>query len=140
MFLYWIESERRYVHRKDDVPKGLPIDRVDVPTTTEGLMGYLNGLISRQPDQIVVNVPEGEVHEVLDIQIDGMPLESLPPVENIPMPPVLPPMTAEAVLSRIDSPGVDVEGVVEAIAKARGHSLKRYAGAIAMRFHELEKI
>jgi hypothetical protein len=137
MFLYWIESERRYVHRKDDIPKGLPIDRVDVPTDTAGLLGYLNalvvnpiGLISPDQPPAVDDLPAREVHEVTEVFIDEKPIVEFRK----------PAMTAEAVLSRIDSPGVDVEGVVEAICKARGHALKRYAGAVAIRFHELEKI
>lgn len=135
MFLYWIESERRYVHRKDDIPKGLPIDRVDVPTSTEGLMGYLNGLVATSSLEVV----EQEIAELLPSPSVTSEPEPAPPPEIVPAR-EQPPMSAEAVLSRIDSPGVDVEGVVEAIAKARGHALKRYAGAVAIRFHELEKI
>lgn len=44
MKLYWIESEHRYVHRKDDIPKGANSEVHDIPTDLAGLMGFLNEL------------------------------------------------------------------------------------------------
>lgn len=44
MKLYWIESERRYVHRLSDVPKGVEAETRDIPTDLAGLMGHLNFL------------------------------------------------------------------------------------------------
>lgn len=119
MFLYWLASENRYVHRQADVPKGVDSERVDVPTDTAGLMGYLNNLVLSRSGTISIETPS------------ETPI--VPERES-------PPMDAGAVLSRIDSPGVDVEGVVEAIAKAKGYALRRYAGAVAVRFQELGKL
>jgi hypothetical protein len=46
-------------------------------------------------------------------------------------------MTAGAIVSRIDTPGV--EQIVEAIATSKGQTLRRFAGAVAVRFAELGK-
>jgi hypothetical protein len=46
-------------------------------------------------------------------------------------------MSAEATLSRVDNPGVDVDAIVETIGKADGYALKRYAGAVALAFREI---
>jgi len=54
-----------------------------------------------------------------------------------PAPPVPPPMTAARVVSQIDTPGI--EQIVEVIATSKGQSLRRLAGAVAVRFAELGK-
>lgn len=137
MFLYWLAAERRYVHRQSDIPKGVESERVDVPTDTAGLMAYLNSLVKIEADPnpapgemplaaipISADTPIGEIEEVKEVFIDNKPV----------------PMNAIALLSRVDSPGVNVEGVIEAIAKARGYALARYASAIAIRYQELDKL
>lgn len=43
-------------------------------------------------------------------------------------------MSACATLARMDNPGIDVDGICETIGKAKGHALKRYAGAVAIAF------
>ena len=126
MFLYWLAAENRYVHRQADVPKGVESERVDVPTDIVGLMAYLNALVTPRPQDAAPPVL-------------AEPEEAEPPIEVEPEPPK-PPMTAVALLSRVDSPGVNVEGVIEAIGGARGYALARYASAVAIRFQELEKI
>lgn len=45
--------------------------------------------------------------------------------------------TTEATLSRIDNPGIDVDGIVEIIGAAKGWALKRYSGAVAVAFQML---
>lgn len=45
--------------------------------------------------------------------------------------------TTEATLSRIDNPGVDVDGIVEIIGASTGWALKRYSGAVAVAFQML---
>jgi hypothetical protein len=47
--------------------------------------------------------------------------------------------SATAHLSRIDHPGVDVDAMIELIARSDGATLKRFAGAVAVRFAELAK-
>lgn len=46
-------------------------------------------------------------------------------------------LSADAALSRMDNPGIDVDGICETIGKARGYALKRYARAVAVAFHGL---
>lgn len=155
MYLYWLESESRYVHRQSDVPKGTSADRVDVPTDTAGLMAYLNNLIAER-SKIVdfsqfravgepLNCAVVETQQEADavtatgagVGIEA-PEELFPdgdPVEAPAMPKVC--MSASSVLSRIDSPGVPVDQVVETIGKAPMYALKRYSGAVAVRFQEL---
>jgi len=163
MFLYWLPFQRRYVHRLSDIPKGVESERIDVPTDTTGLMAYLNDLTQRQDVAHVDPQPDGTVRVVDDVGAEfvgdrkaviewlnaGLDEEDVPDREHSdpkppPPPPIVPdrerPMDAGAILSRIDSPGVNVEGVVEAIGKAKGYALRRYAGAVAVRFQELEKI
>ncbi|MCZ4340149.1 hypothetical protein O4H52_00925 [Sphingomonadaceae bacterium G21617-S1] len=48
-------------------------------------------------------------------------------------------MSASAHLSRMENPGVDIDRMIETIAGADMHSLKRFAGAVAVRFSELAK-
>ena len=43
-------------------------------------------------------------------------------------------MSAVATLSRMDNPGIDVDGICETIGRARGYALKRYAAAVAIAF------
>jgi len=47
------------------------------------------------------------------------------------------PMSASDVLSRMDNPGIDVDGIVETVSRSSGHALKRYAGAVALAFQNL---
>ena len=136
MFLYWLAAERRYVHRQSDIPKGVDAERVDVPTDIAGLMAYLNSLVKIEADP---RPAPGEM------PLAAIPVREQSAPEPPPPPPIVPdrdraPMNAIALLSRVDSLGVNVEGVIEAIAKARGYALARYAGAIAIRYQELEKI
>jgi len=131
MFFHHDKAGGQYYVRQSDIPKGVVTERVDVPTDANGLAVYLSAISQPPvavpaPDQIVVTTPVGEVAEVAEVFIDDKPIR--------------PPMNAIALLSRVDSPGVNVEGVIEAIAKARGYALARYAGAIAIRYHELEKL
>lgn len=67
-----------------------------------------------------------------------------PPGETPPPPPAPEPaprkitdMSATATLSRMDNPGVDVDGICETIGKAKGWALRRYAGAVAVAFQLL---
>ncbi|WIW89604.1 hypothetical protein K3M67_06500 [Sphingobium sp. V4] len=46
-------------------------------------------------------------------------------------------MSASATLARMDNPGIDVDGICEAIGRARGYALKRYAAAVAIAFQVL---
>jgi len=164
MFLYWLASENRYVHRQSDIPKGVDSERVDVPTDTAGLMAYLNNLVLNRgkpldhpaPGEQLLTSPEPvtlgdpcncavvttakDAAQVLatgaGVAFEGEPGIVLPQLPEQPRRAL--PMDAGAILSRIDNPGV--EGVVEAIGKAKGYALRRYAGAVAIRFQELEKL
>ena len=110
---------------------------VDVPTDKPGLLAWLNEQrvgdtgqrgccpymgtrqceCGQEPDDIadLLGEPEPE------------PVAAPRPVD----------MTASAILSRMDNPDIRVDDVVEAIGKSKMHALKRFAGAVAMRFQEL---
>jgi hypothetical protein len=45
-------------------------------------------------------------------------------------------MSATAQLSRVDNPGIDIDAIVEAIVSSEPYALKRFAGAVAVRFAE----
>lgn len=133
MFLYWLPAERRFVHRQSDIPKGVSDERLNVPTDIVGLMGFLNEVVTSP--RYAQSPPEAVEAPPAPAEVEA-PIEA--PEEPQALPAAIPrPMDAGAVLSRLDSPGVDVEGVVEAIAKAKGYALRRYAGAVAVRFQEL---
>lgn len=110
---------------------------VEVPTDKDGLMAFLNrGHIKAlagvaEPSPTITAPAEDDIGDLLG--------EELPPQK--PMPPIFtdqrPAMDAGSVLSRMDTPGI--EQMVEAIAVSKGASLRRFAGAVAMRFSELAK-
>ena len=122
MILYLVKSESRYVHRLSDIPKGAEFEKLDIPTDTQGLMGYLNTITARKPSEPNIQV-----------------IPVLPPPTPEPAPAPARSMEAEAVLSRMDQLDVNVDAVVDAIDRARGFTLKRYAGAVALRFETLAK-
>lgn len=135
MFLYWLAAENRYVHRQADVPKGVESERVDVPTDIAGLMAFLNAKEQARLHDIQMAMEAASTMTRIglsDARDDELTEPELQPPK--------PPMTAVALLSRVDSPGVNVEGVIEAIGGARGYALARYAGAVAIRYQELEKL
>ncbi len=139
MKLYWIDNESRYVHRLSDIPKGNEVVVHEIPTDLSGLMAHLNELhkiIAEKPVEQVI----GDFHPAMLETSEEVvfPAEPGPVFEPLPAP-VPRDMSAGAVLARMDQPGIDVDGVVEAIAKAKGYALRRYSGAVAVRFEEMSK-
>lgn len=117
-----VAGRARYVGTQADAramkrETGAAWSEVDVATDKAGLIAFLNETAPASP------VP------------------SLPPVAPPPSPP-LPShaLDAGSILSRLDNPTLDLDGIVEAIAAMQGgHALKRIAGAVAMRFEELSR-
>lgn len=110
--------------------------QVEVPVDKDGLMAFLNRAkiapanAVGAPPAIIAPEPEEDIADLLG--------EELPPQE--PMPPVFTdqrPMSAGNIVSQIDTPGI--EQIVEVIAASKGQSLRRLAGAVAVRFAELGK-
>ena len=139
MKLYWLEAENRYVHRQADIPKGMEAEPQDIPTDLPSLMAHLNSLHE------ALAKTEQPTYTFIE-QVPKAPLIDFPP----PPPPPSgddglayvdpdPPMSACAVLSRIDNPKIPVDDVVETIGTSKGYALRRYAGAVALRFEELSK-
>lgn len=155
MKLYWLAAENRYVHRQSDIPKGVSAEQQDIATDLLSLMALLNALHrdlaqAKEARDLLGNCAVADTQEKADaIAATGAgvgieaPEELYPdgdPVEAEPEPVVCKPrvdMSASGVLSRIDSPGVPVDDVVETIGKAPMYALKRYSGAVAVRFQEL---
>jgi len=146
--LYWIESEGRYVHRLSDIPKGEPVDQREIPTDQPGLMAHLNGIAKRALEErrslmqtIESFKNDGPDTPYLDPVREQTPPEPLPEPEMIPSGFIDPdpPMCATSILSRIDNPKIPVDDVVETIGTSKGYALRRYAGAVALRFEELSK-
>jgi len=127
--------------------------QVEVPTDKDGLMAFLNRAKIAPQNAVgappVVTAPgktfeyEGQLgvedaddisdllggeptHQPATIRT-GLPSEAFQPA----------PTTAERVVSQIDTPGI--EQIVEVIATSKGQSLRRFAGAVAVRFAELGK-
>lgn len=141
MKLYWLVAENRYVHRQADIPKGMEAESRDIPTDLQGLMGLLNDLcadIAKLENDIAV-----EVGAEASYQMPKAPLIDIPPPPSGEDEPAYvdpdPPMSACRIVTQIDNPHVDVDAIVENIAKAKGQTLRRYAGAVAVRFEELSK-
>lgn len=109
--------------------------QVEVPVDKDGLMAFLNRAkiapanAVGAPPAITAPEPEPEPDDIADLLGE----------EPAPSPPVsrAADMSASGILSRMDNPDIRVDDVVEAIGKSKMHALKRFAGAIAMRFQEL---
>lgn len=85
---------------------------VDVPTDKPGLIAYLNEL-APAPRQSSAAAP---------------PMAAEQPSRD---------MSAGAVLARSDNPGLDVDGIVEAIISAKGIAAGRFATAVAIAFQNI---
>lgn len=108
--------------------------QVEVPTDKDGLIAYLN---AHQVDRDVHHqqVADGpfaqEPDDIADLLGEPEPEPVAPP------PPPRPALTAGNIVSAIDTPGI--EQMIEVIATSKGQSLRRFAGAVAVRFAELAK-
>ena len=127
MFLYWIATECRYVHRQSDIPKGVESERVEVPTDTAGLMAYLNNLVLNSGKPLDHPAPG----EQLLTSPEPYPVEVETPVEDkAPAPPVVPPHVAQMEEQIV---------VEEAIQRATPRQLAKYAENVCWRMKELMK-
>lgn len=129
MLAYLIPTENRYVRTQGEAKKLGFGEATDIPTDKEGLLDFVNGLRKELRAQFDTpygdDLPEERAEEIAIISgaIDPEP-----------------PMSATPVLSRMDNPTLDLDGVIEAIFKMKGgHALKRVASAVALKFEELAK-
>ena len=102
---------------------GAAWEEVDVPTGKAELIAFLN---ENAPGTPPTPAPP------------AVPVA--PPAEQLqPLPAPLP-LDAASILARMDNPALDLDAIVEAIARMRGgYALKRIAGAVAVRFEELSR-
>lgn len=118
----------RYVGTQADAralkrESGAPWEDVDVSIVKEQLIAFLNE-----------NAP-GPSNPPAPI-----PAPPPPPAQPSRPPIAPPPLDAASVLARMDNPSLDVDRIVEAIARMKGgYALKRVAGAVAVRFEELSR-
>lgn len=110
---------------------------VDVPTDKPGLLAWLNenrvgdsgqrGCCQYQGTNQCECECGQEPDDIADLLGEPEPEPAPPPRD----------MSASAIVSRIDTPRI--EEIVEVIATSKGQSLRRLAGAVAVRFEELAK-
>lgn len=102
----------------------------EVPTAKADLMEFLNFYaldvyrLGDQANAVVAAAPE---------QVDVDALRAL----HNPSAPRPSTLSADRVLSQMDHPGVDIEGMIAFICNSKGTALKRFAGAVAMAFQQL---
>jgi len=146
--LYWLAAENRYVHRQADIPKGIEAEPREIPTDLQGLMDHLNGLArhayeERRSLMSTIESFKTEGSDTPYLDLPKAPLIGVPPPPSGDDEPAYvdpdPPMCATSILSRIDNPKIPVDDVVETIGTSKGYALRRYAGAVALRFEELSK-
>ena len=76
--------------------------------------------------------------EQAPVDIEALRREHNPDPVNDPAPLSTPTdSTADVQLSRMENPGLDIDGIVEFTANATGYALKRIAGAVAAAFSRL---
>jgi len=119
--------------------------QVEVPTDKDGLMAFLNrAKIAPQnavgaPPVVTAPLTEDEADDICDLL--GLEPEVVKAhneiMDDLTWAEAPAPMTAARVVSQIDTPGI--EQIVEVIATSKGQSLRRFAGAVAVRFAELGK-
>lgn len=101
----------------------------EVPTAKADLMEFLTFYavdVYRLGDQagaVVATEPE---------QVDVDALRAL----HNPTAPRPSTLSADRIVSQMDNPGVDIEGMIAFICNAEGATLKRFAGAVAMAFQQ----
>lgn len=115
---------------KDEAKAFGPVpEPIEIDMSQPAIMARLNDLMRKAHGQQTIQ-------EQAPVQADADGGESPAPVhhaENVaPLE-----MSASAIISRMDIPNAD--GVVQAIMKAKGHALGRFARCVAQRFEELAK-
>ena len=102
---------------------GVTWEEVDVPMAKAELIGFLN------ENTVIISEPAAPI-----------PAPASPLVERSPRSPTALPIDAASVLARMDNPSLDLDAIIETIARMNGgYALKRVAGAVAMRFQELSR-
>ena len=102
---------------------GAAWEEVDVPTGKAELIAFLNE-----------NAPGTPATPA------SPPAPAAPPVEQLRPAPAPLPLDAASVLARMDNPALDLDAIIETIARMKGgYALKRVAGAVAVRFEELSR-
>lgn len=142
MLAYLVPTENRFVRTQGEARKLGFGEATEIPTDKNGLLNFVNEMLSEHARQL--REAKGDT-----AYVDDAPPHSVAeanPVHDTPEPPKPSEKPAErdfgatAVLSRMDNPKLDIDAVIEHIAKMKGgHALKRVAGAVSMRFEELSK-
>ncbi len=102
---------------------GAAWEEVDVPTGKAELIAFLNE-----------NAPGTPATPA------SPPAPAAPPVEQLRPAPAPLPLDAASVLARMDNPALDLDAIIETIARMKGgYALKGVAGAVAVRFEELSR-
>jgi hypothetical protein len=100
-----------------------------VPIGKADLIAFLNAPAPGTP----APPPTPPVPAPPPVAMPHSPLATREPASSIPL-------DAAAVLARMDNPRLDVDTIVETIARMKGgYALKRVAGAVAIRFEELSR-
>lgn len=163
MNVYWLIEKRRYVRTQGETKGQGPWEKREIDTAQPALIAFLNELLEQQDqalsatetvahaaamvepaeDVAALHAQIAKLREDLrkvgaayrELQAKAIPAAAPPPPPAEPGAPKS--MGAEAVLSRMDNPGTDVDAIVETICKSKGYALKRFAGAVAVAFQSL---
>lgn len=122
----YASPDGRWTGTQADAKKLGKYAEIDVPTDKPGLLAWLNSRAEKPSPTLPPPPVVAEPDDIADL-LGEEPAPS----------PVARDTSASATLSRIDNPDIRVDDVVEAIGKSKMHALKRFAGAVAMRFQEL---
>jgi len=139
MQLYWLEGDRQYVRTQTEAIKSKQKWHMDdLALDKDSVIEHLNHLhrqINNEPSPVVSETttpcPEASpCPECPEIIVPKMPpiFETVAPITDL---------SAGATLSRMDHPEHNVDKLVELIAISKGQALRRFAGAVAVRFEQL---
>lgn len=139
----WAGTEKDYnakMKARGLDPKTATRRKVDVPTNKAGLLEFLTfhtvDPIGGGGTSILKAPGVGPSAPVIDI--DALQRAHNPNAPDLPpAPPAEDVSSATRTLSAMESPGVDIDSIVETICNSTGHTLKRFASAVATAFAAL---
>lgn len=103
----------------------------EVPTGKKELMEFLEFF-----GVDVYRLPQGST-TVSTVDVDALRRQHNPDAPDLPPTPTEDVSTSTRTLSAMESPGLDIDGIVEIICNSTGHTLKRFAGAVSGAFARL---